>query len=98
FSIFVAGIIVAKKARDTFGQLLAFGISFSILLNAFINIAVTTGIFPTTGVPLPFISYGGTSIIITCISVGVLVNIAILNAKYVIPIQKINYSHAEEPI
>lgn len=97
FAIFFAGIVIAKKARDTFGQLLAFGISFSIILNAFINIAVTTGIFPTTGVPLPFISYGGTSIIITCISIGILLNIAILNAKYVLPVQKINYGHAEEP-
>lgn len=98
FAIFFAGILVAKKARDTFGQLLAFGISFSIIVNAFINIAVTTGIFPTTGVPLPFISYGGTSIIITCISIGILVNIAILNVKYVIPVPKLNYGHAEEPI
>ena len=98
FAIFIAGILVAKKARDTFGQLLAFGISFSIILNAFINIAVTTGIFPTTGVPLPFISYGGTSIIVTCVSVGILVNIAILNAKYILPVQKINYGHAEEPV
>src|SRR3989337_2109899 len=98
FTIFFAGILVAKTARDTFGQLLAFGISFSIILNAFINIAVTTGIFPTTGVPLPFISYGGTSIIITCVSVGILVNIAILNAKYILPVQKINYGHAEEPV
>ncbi len=98
FIIFFAGILVAKKARDTFGQLLAFGISFSIILNAFINVAVTTGIFPTTGVPLPFISYGGTSIIITCASVGILVNIAILNAKYITPIQKINYAHAEESV
>jgi len=98
FAIFVAGILVAKKARDTFGQLLAFGISFSIILNAFINIAVTTGILPTTGVPLPFISYGGTSIIVTCVSVGILVNIAILNAKYILPVQQINYGHAEEPV
>ncbi len=98
FSIFLAGLIIAKKARDTFGQMLAFGISFSIITNALINIAVTTGIFPTTGVPLPFISYGGTSIIITCISVGILVNIAVLNAKYILPVQKINYGITEEPI
>ena len=98
FLIFLAGLIIAKKARDTFGQMLAFGISFSIITNALINIAVTTGIFPTTGVPLPFISYGGTSIIITCISVGILVNIAVLNAKYILPVQKINYGHTEEPI
>lgn len=98
FLIFLAGLIIAKKAKDTFGQMLAFGISFSIITNALINIAVTTGIFPTTGVPLPFISYGGTSIIITCISVGILVNIAVLNAKYILPVQKINYGHTEEPI
>jgi cell division protein FtsW len=98
FSIFFAGLIIAKKARDTFGQLLAFGISFSIIINALINIAVTTGIFPTTGVPLPFISYGGTSIIVTCVSVGILVNIAVLNAKYILPVQKINYGHAEESV
>jgi cell division protein FtsW len=98
FLIFFAGLIIAKKARDTFGQLLAFGISFSIIINALINIAVTTGIFPTTGVPLPFISYGGTSIIVTCVSVGILVNIAVLNAKYILPVQKINYGHAEETV
>lgn len=98
FLIFLAGLIIAKKAKDTFGQMLAFGISFSIITNALINIAVTTGIFPTTGVPLPFISYGGTSIIITCISAGILVNIAVLNAKYILPVQKINYGHTEEPI
>lgn len=98
FSIFFAGLVIAKKARDTFGQILAFGISFSIIINALINIAVTTGILPTTGVPLPFISYGGTSIIITCISVGILVNIAVLNAKYILPVPKINYEHAEKPV
>lgn len=98
FAIFFAGLIIAKKARDTFGQLLAFGISFSIIINALINIAVTTGIFPTTGVPLPFISYGGTSIIVTCISVGILVNIAVLNAKYILSVQKISYGHAEESL
>ena len=98
FAIFFTGIVIAKKVRDTYGQLLAFGISFSIILNAFINIAVTTGILPTTGVPLPFISYGGTSIIITCISVGILVNIAMLNAKYVLPAQRINYGNAEESV
>lgn len=97
FAIFIAGILIAKKSRDTFGQLLAFGISISIIFNAFVNVAVTAGIFPTTGIPLPFISYGGTSIIITCISTGILVNIAMLNAKYVLPVQKINYGSSGEP-
>lgn len=75
--LFIAGILVAKKAKDKFGQLLAFGITFSIVIYAFINIAVATGLVPTTGLPLPFISYGGTSLTFLCISVGILVNIAL---------------------
>jgi len=75
--LFVSGILVAKKAKDKFGQLLAFGITISIILYAFVNVAVTTGILPTTGLPLPFISYGGTSLIFLCISIGILINIAI---------------------
>jgi cell division protein FtsW len=79
--LFIAGILIAKKTKDTFGQLLAFGITFSIILYALINAAVATGLVPTTGLPLPFISYGGTSLIFLCISVGILVNIAYTNAK-----------------
>jgi cell division protein FtsW len=75
----VCGILVAKKSKDMFGQLLAFGITISIVLYAFVNIAVTTGVFPTTGLPLPFISYGGTSLIFLCVSVGILINIAFTN-------------------
>ncbi len=74
--LFISGTLIAKKATDKFGQLLAFGITLSITLYAFINVAVTTGILPTTGLPLPFISYGGTSLIFICISVGILINIA----------------------
>ncbi len=78
--LFIAGIIIAKRTKDRFGQLLAFGISFSIILYAFINVAVSTGLFPTTGLPLPFISYGGTSLIFLSISIGILINIAISNS------------------
>lgn len=79
--LFVAGILIAKRAKDRFGQLLAFGITFSIAIYAFVNVAVTTGLLPTTGLPLPFISYGGTSIIFLSISIGILINIAIMNYK-----------------
>jgi cell division protein FtsW len=74
--LFIAGILISQKATDKFGQLLAFGIAISITLYAFVNVAVTTGVFPTTGLPLPFISYGGTSLVFVCISVGILINIA----------------------
>jgi cell division protein FtsW len=77
--LFIAGIMVAKKAKDRFGQFLAFGITISVVFYAFVNVAVTTGILPTTGLPLPFISYGGTSLIFLCISVGILINIAFTN-------------------
>jgi cell division protein FtsW len=77
--LLVCGILVAKKTKDTFGQLLAFGITISIVFYAFVNVAVTTGVLPTTELPLPFISYGGTSLIFLCISVGILINIAFTN-------------------
>jgi cell division protein FtsW len=77
--LLVTGIMIAKKTRDQFGQLLAFGITISIAFYAFVNVAVTTGVLPTTGLPLPFISYGGTSLIFLCISVGILINIAFTN-------------------
>jgi len=79
FALFIAGIMVAKKAKDRFWQILAFGITLSIVTYAFVNIAVTTGLLPTTGLPLPFISYGGTSLLFLCISVGILINIALSN-------------------
>lgn len=77
--LLICGILVAKKTRDQFGQMLAFGITISIVFYAFVNIAVTTGVLPTTGLPLPFISYGGTSLIFLCISIGILINIAFTN-------------------
>ncbi|MCO6473141.1 MAG: putative peptidoglycan glycosyltransferase FtsW [Melioribacteraceae bacterium] len=80
-SIFLIGLIVAKKAKDKFGQLLAFAFSVNIVLSAFINAAVVTGLFPTTGITLPFISFGGTSIILFAISVGIIINIGIENQK-----------------
>lgn len=75
-AIFLAGIVIAKKATDKFGQLLAFGLSFNIIISAFINAGVVSGLLPTTGITLPFISFGGTSIIMFGISVGIILSIA----------------------
>lgn len=77
--LFIAGLLIAKKTKDKYGQLLAFGIIISITMYAFVNIAVSIGLVPTTGIPLPFISYGGTSLIFMCISIGILINIALSN-------------------
>jgi cell division protein FtsW len=91
-TLFIAGILIAKKARDRFGQLLAFGITFSVTIYAFLNTAVSVGLIPTTGIPLPFISYGGTSLIFLGISVGILVNIAVSNTIFQASVNKFSTS------
>jgi len=77
FIIFIwRGISVAMKARDSYGTLLAIGITSVIAVQSLINIAVVTGSMPVTGVPLPFISYGGTSLVINMMAIGILLNIS----------------------
>lgn len=76
FALFVIGVIIAKRSDNQYGQLLGFAISFNIILSAFINVGVVTGLMPTTGITLPFISFGGTSIILFSASIGILINIA----------------------
>lgn len=77
FLIFIwRGINIALKAKDTYGTLLAVGITSVIAVQCIINIAVVTGSMPVTGVPLPFISYGGTSLVINMTAMGILLNIS----------------------
>jgi cell division protein FtsW len=73
--LFVTCLIIAKKAQDKFGQLLVLGLGFNIIVSAFINACVVTGLIPTTGITLPFISFGGTSIILFAVSIGIIVNV-----------------------
>lgn len=70
------GYKVAKDAPDDFGRFLATGITTWFILQAFINLAAILGLIPLTGVPLPFISYGGSSLIISLAAVGILLNIS----------------------
>lgn len=70
------GMLTAKRARDSFGALLAVGITCWIGYQALINLAVITAVIPFTGIPLPFLSYGGTSLAITLVAVGILLNIS----------------------
>lgn len=70
------GYIVTKKAPDAFGRLLAGGITTTLAVYAFVNAGVTCGVLPTTGLPMPFISYGGSSVFFSAIAVGVLLNIS----------------------
>lgn len=76
FYLFYLGLNVSKNAPDTFGRLLAIGITSSLTLQALINIAAMLGLVPLTGVTLPFISFGGTSLVISFIQIGILLNIS----------------------
>lgn len=75
--LFVFGTIISVKASDTFGRLLGFGITMMITLQAAINVGVVTGCLPTKGLPLPFISSGGSNLVVALLCSGVLVNIAL---------------------
>jgi len=74
--IMLRGFKIAKSARDEFGRLLAIGITSVVTLYALVNAGVTLGILPTTGLPMPFVSYGGSSLLFTSFAVGVLLNIS----------------------
>jgi cell division protein FtsW len=75
-SVVYAGIRIAVRAPDTFGRLLAAGITAWIGLQAIVNLGAVTGLLPITGVPLPFLSFGGSALIVTLGAVGVLASIA----------------------
>lgn len=70
------GILTTQRARDTYGFLLALGITCWLSFQALINIAVITAVIPFTGIPLPFLSYGGSSLLFSLIGVGILLNIS----------------------
>jgi len=70
------GVRIAVRADDRFGFFLAIGLTASIVLQAFVNIGVATSSWPVTGVPLPFISYGGTSLVASLFGVGLLVSVS----------------------
>ena len=72
----IRGILIAIRAKDMFGSLIAMGITTLIATQAILNIAVVTNSIPNTGISLPFLSYGGSSLIILLSSVGILLNIS----------------------
>jgi cell division protein FtsW len=77
FMIFIQqGIKIIKNAQDKFGYFLSLGLVLMISLKAIINIGVSCGMLPTKGLPLPFISYGGSSLIFDMVGIGILINIA----------------------
>lgn len=75
-TIIIRGFKIAMKCENLFGKYLAFGITFGLAFQTMLNLMVVVGLIPVTGVTLPFLSYGGSSLIISLISMGILLNIS----------------------
>ncbi|MBM7854524.1 rod shape determining protein RodA [Desulfohalotomaculum tongense] len=75
FIIVYRGIFIASQAKDTFGTLLAAGVVSMMVFHILVNVGMTVGIMPVTGLPLPFFSYGGSSMITNMIAIGILQNV-----------------------
>jgi len=75
FIIFYLCMIIFFKTNDLFGKYLVFGLSFGIILQAILNLCVVVGLIPVTGVTLPFISYGGSSLLVSMTSIGIILNV-----------------------
>ena len=76
FGFFVCGFLISLRTQDRFGKLLCFGLVTMITIQAALNIGVVTGSLPTKGITLPFMSFGGSSMLISLVMVGIMVNIA----------------------
>jgi cell division protein FtsW len=75
-AILIGGFAVALRCEDGFGRLIAFGVTLMISMQALINMGVTTGLFPNKGMPLPFISAGGTALLVALALIGMLLSVA----------------------
>lgn len=80
-TIIICGLKISYKCNDLFGKYLSFGIVFSLSFQSLLNLMVVVGLIPVTGVTLPFLSYGGSSLLISMASIGVLLNISNNNKK-----------------
>ena len=83
WTILQRGFLIACKCQDMYGKLLALGLTFSISFQGFLNMWVASSFVPATGVPMPFISYGGSSIMVSLWMVGIILNISKDNVKRV---------------
>ena len=74
--IFYRGISISLKAKDLFGKYLSFGLIFGLIIQSILNLMVVVGLIPVTGVTLPFLSYGGSSLLVSLASIGIVLNIS----------------------
>ena len=75
-------IRIARRCRDLAGTLICCGMASLIMMQSFMNISVATGLLPNTGITLPFVSYGVTSLITLCMGIGIVINVGLQNRKY----------------
>jgi rod shape determining protein RodA len=69
------GLEIGSEAKDLFGALMAFGIMAMIMIQLLINVGMVLGIMPVVGIPLPLLSYGGSSLLVTCVGIGLVINV-----------------------
>ncbi len=81
FLLLYRTIVISRSSGDAFGSLLACGIFSMWLFQVFINVGMTLGIMPVTGIPLPFISYGGSALMVNMLCAGILMNIYLRRKK-----------------
>ncbi len=76
FFLFYRSLKISMRTEDAFGKYLSFGLAFGILIQAVLNLCVVVGLIPVTGVTLPFLSYGGSSLLVSMVSMGIILNIS----------------------
>ena len=75
-TIIYTGFKISRSSNNLFGKYLAFGITFQMAFQTLLNLAVVVGLVPITGVTLPFLSYGGSSLILSLVSIGIILNVS----------------------
>src|SRR5258706_14596936 len=78
----IVGLRVVSRAKDRIGALLAFGVESIFFWQVVINVAVVTGLMPVVGIPLPLLSYGGSSMVTMMVAVGLLINVSMRRATF----------------
>ncbi|MFP7170925.1 putative lipid II flippase FtsW [Terribacillus halophilus] len=82
FSLLIKGVYIALRAEDSFGTLLTIGFLFQIMVQVVFNLGAVSGLLPITGIPLPFISYGGSSLIVNLFTMGIILQISRHSKQY----------------
>jgi rod shape determining protein RodA len=81
-ALLMRGLWLARAARNRFASLVALGVTAVLWYHVMVNVLMTVGWAPVTGLPLPLVSYGGTSFVVTCVEIGLLLNVSLRRQEY----------------